>query len=98
MTELMLHSSVPIGSIFFLLCHRRPLFRLGGEAMQWRDILLCSVAGLRGSVSLILAQAVVNKVPHNGDPTVLVGALPAHHHCQPQNSPSLCPPKAKITA
>lgn len=42
--------------------------------------MLCSVAGLRGSVSLILAQAVVIEVPHANDPTVLVQLYSFRYH------------------
>lgn len=51
---------------------RRPLFWAGRAPLSWRDCLFCATAGLRGSVSLILAQAVVTEVPSSVDSTVLV--------------------------
>ena len=37
----------------------RPLFRLSRQDLSMKEIVFATVAGLRGSVSLILAQAVV---------------------------------------
>ncbi|CAL5219904.1 g1831 [Coccomyxa viridis] len=44
---------------FFLILIFRPLFRLSRQDLSYKEILFATVAGLRGSVSLILAQAVV---------------------------------------
>lgn len=44
---------------FFLILIFRPLFRISKQDMSYKEIVFATVAGLRGSVSLILAQAVV---------------------------------------
>lgn len=44
---------------FLLLTAFRPLFRLEGSDLPVRDAFFATVAGLRGSVALILAQAVI---------------------------------------
>ena len=44
---------------FALLVAFRPLFRLEGSDLPLRDAAFATVAGLRGSVALILAQAVI---------------------------------------
>lgn len=53
---------------FTVISAFRPLFKLWGAPMEGRDVLLCSAAGLRGSVSLIMAQAVVIEVPRSDNP------------------------------
>ncbi len=44
---------------FFLILIFRPLFRLSRQDLSYKEIVFATVAGLRGSVSLILTQAVV---------------------------------------
>jgi len=44
---------------FLLICLFRPLFRLSRQDLPFKEIAFATVAGLRGSVSLILTQAVV---------------------------------------
>lgn len=51
---------------------RRPLFWAGRAPLTLRDCLFCAVSGLRGSISLILAQAVVTEVPAAVNSTALV--------------------------
>ena len=43
---------------FVLMALFRPMFWLLRGDMTWREIIFATAAGLRGSVSLILAQAV----------------------------------------
>ena len=50
---------IVFGLRFALLTAFRPLFRLEGSDLPVRDALFATVAGLRGSVALILAQAVI---------------------------------------
>ena len=50
---------IVFGLRFALLTGFRPLFRLEGSDLPVRDALFATVAGLRGSVALILAQAVI---------------------------------------
>ena len=50
----------------------RPLFWAGRAPLTLRDCLFCAVSGLRGSISLILAQAVVTEVPAAVNSTALV--------------------------
>ena len=51
----------------------RPLFRLSRQDLPFTEIAFATVAGLRGSVSLILAQAVViDPATRSGDPTSVV--------------------------
>lgn len=47
------------GLRFALLTAFRPLFRLEGSDLPLKDAVFATVAGLRGSVALILAQAVM---------------------------------------
>ena len=54
------------------LCCHRPLFWAGRAPLTLRDCLFCAVSGLRGSISLILAQAVVTEVPAAVNSTALV--------------------------
>ena len=51
---------------------RRPLFWVGKAPLTLRDCVFCASSGLRGSVSLILAQAVVTEVPQSTNPTAKV--------------------------
>ena len=44
---------------FLLILTFRPLFRLSRQDLSMKEIVFATVAGLRGSVSLILAQAIV---------------------------------------
>lgn len=44
---------------FVLTALFRPMFRIFLGDLTWRELLFATSAGLRGSVSLILAQAVV---------------------------------------
>lgn len=53
----------------------RPVFWAGRAPLTLRDCLFCSVSGLRGSIALILAQAVVTEVPAAVNSTALVGLL-----------------------
>ena len=50
----------------------RPLFWAGRAPLTLRDCLFCAVSGLRGSISLILAQAIVTEVPAAVNSTALV--------------------------
>ena len=43
----------------FLILIFRPLFRLSRQDLSYKEAVFATVAGLRGSVSLILTQAVV---------------------------------------
>lgn len=49
---------------------------MGGAPLTLRDCVFCASSGLRGSVSLILAQAVVTEVPRSTDPTAQVRPRP----------------------
>ena len=85
---------------FLLILVFRPLFRLSRQDLSYKEILFATVAGLRGSVSLILAQAVVaDPVLKADDVQTIVSALSimklamalgmadSGHVC----SPALCP-------
>ena len=62
---------------FALIALFRPLFRLSRQDLPFTEIAFATVAGLRGSVSLILAQAVViDPAARSGDPTSVVRARP----------------------
>ena len=62
---------------FFLILIFRPLFRLSRQDLSYKEILFATVAGLRGSVSLILAQAVVvDPATRADDVQSIVSALP----------------------
>jgi len=50
---------IVFGLRFLLLTAFRPLFRLEGSDLPVRDAFFATMAGLRGSVALILAQAVI---------------------------------------
>ena len=65
------------GVRFALIALFRPLFRLSRQDLPFKEIAFATVAGLRGSVSLILAQAVViDPATHSGDPQTVVRARP----------------------
>jgi len=55
---------------FLIIVAFKPLFWVGKAPLTLRDCLFCAGSGLRGSVSLILAQAVVTEVPQSVDPVV----------------------------
>ncbi|BDA42347.1 probable Na(+)/H(+) antiporter NhaH at N-terminal half [Coccomyxa sp. Obi] len=56
---------------FLLICLFRPLFRLSRQDLPFTEIAFATVAGLRGSVSLILTQAVVvDPATRNAGPEV----------------------------
>lgn len=58
---------------FLLICLFRPLFRLSRQDLPFKEIAFATVAGLRGSVSLILTQAVVvDPASRNAGPEVTV--------------------------
>ena len=61
----------------------RPLFRLSRQDLSMKEIVFATVAGLRGSVSLILAQAVVvdpSFKPHDpGDVETIVSLFAQEH-------------------
>lgn len=44
---------------FVLTAFFRPMFKIFLGDITWRELVFATAAGLRGSVSLILAQAVV---------------------------------------
>lgn len=61
---------------FLLICLFRPLFRLSRQDLPFMEIAFATVAGLRGSVSLILTQAVVvDPSTRSGGPEVTVRQL-----------------------
>ena len=69
---------------FFLILIFRPLFRLSNQDLSYKEILFATVAGLRGSVSLILAQAVVvDPATRADDVQSIVSGRGPCSHCGP---------------
>ena len=50
---------------FCILIFFRPLFHLTRSDLTFREATFATIGGLRGSVSLIMAQALVVETPHN---------------------------------
>ncbi len=78
---------------FFLILIFRPLFRLSRQDLSYKEILFATVAGLRGSVSLILAQAVVVDPATRADDvqSIVSPLIPCNHLVVHASCPACSP-------